>query len=995
MNIVDRIKISRKPNSIDEMPYHKVTEEVVEYAIKNGYSINPNSIGRFIIFKPYIEKFGDTEEVLNYEIEQAKNERKLSALFLHCKENCNRFAEIVSNDDELINIMIEGNYFHMMGEENIVKLVKEKPQLLDEIVEKYSDAEELFTDYIASLKDPREIVTVEESRRYEDAIIRTADPRKILQLLNAYPEEIKNERLKAYETKIAQIIESNIPQFLGYFNDFEQLFGEQLYSVNPNIKQETMNYLKKYNVMYSTKFPKFVLEDTEYGLQCILNDPQMMSNFPYACLKENINKYESEISQKIVKDKICFENIPYGLTANGKTQSDMIFWTIVRQNPELIDRDVVVETEIKDKIKDMEDDNIIEFLRSIDYPFDSAHAMQNAAVLIECLKNDYMTYSNTRHEFTQEEYQKIYAALKDRLTVEQIEHNTFLLENPYFLKELIRQGIEIDVTQVLKTQCYEDMYLELKAESIKRDIYIPKPPKFSDVIQFEGNSIFVEADDLESIRKGLEYIQQNNIQQDLTVVLRQGELDEFLISDNIEFFQELMKNNTNLNFKYNFGQQVFNLEKVLQDEEIMQQIVTDIKNKNLSPLEQAVAVYDISKTFKPYKNEGKEDGTAASRSLFEYMDNNYMVCAGYADLIVNLGHRLNAQYAEISLETIRKVDNSLEGHGRNYINIVDPKYEVDGFYVLEPTWEQSGKTMPTRFEEMKSTYKKFLMTTDEGREDDENEISLNENMHSGYDVWLTYENPEQLRNYLKDPLNQKHMIGVLKNLSPDLYKQIAISDLTDIKTCNYLINEFKQKVNKPVPKEKMLDAIIEVKKKIYVNLSEQDFEDMKMGYSITDPFATYEEGSYLPKSLYGKEYDEYLLRRYEDIKNQTIKEATNNNTCMIISTFLENLLKVQIKDEKAFAHECGSGFDMSYDIHDKGYIQNIISNKDKLEQLGFKISFMEEEKSLNLAFPEINKEDKESLTIEQITNKTLELRKRLYETLQRQALKEDDDEQQR
>ena len=993
MNIIDRMKISRKPNSIDEMPYHKITEEVVEYAIQHGYTINPDSIGKFIVFKPYMAKFGDTEEVLNYEIEQARNEQKLSALFLHCKENCNRFAEIVSNDDELIRIMIEGNYFHMMGENNIIKLVKEKPQLLDEIVKRYSDAEELFTDYIASLKDPQEILTVEESKRYEDAIIRTADPRKILQLLNAYPEEIKNERLKAYETKIAQTIESNIPQFLGYFNDFEKLFGEQLYLVNPNLKKETMNYLKKNNVMYSPKLPKFVQEDTEYGLQCILNDPQMMQNFPNACLKENINRYESEISQRIVKDKICFENIPYGLTVNGNMQSEMIFWTIVRQTPELIDRDVVVQTSIRDKIKDMEGENAIEFLRSIDYPFDSAHAIQNVAVLIECLKNDYMTYSNTRHEFTQEEYHKIYEAMKDRLTVEQIEHNSFLLENPYFLKELIRQGIEIDVTQVLKTQCYEDMYLDLKAESIKHDVYIPKPPKFSDVIQFEGNSVFVEADDLESIRKGLEYIKQNDIKQDLTIILRQGELDEFLISDNIEFFQELMKNNTNLNFKYNNGQQIFNLEKVLQDEETMQQIVTDIKDKNLSPLEQAVAVYDISKTFKPYKYEGKEDGTAASRSFFEYMNNNYMVCAGYADLIVNLGHRLNAQYAEISLGTIRKADNRLEGHGRNYINIVDPKYGIDGFYALEPTWEQSGRTMPTRFEEMKSTYKRFLMTTDEGRQDDENEISLNENVHSGYDVWLTYDNPEQLKDYLKDSLNQRHMMGVLKNLAPDLYKQVALRDLTDIRTCSYLINEFKQKVNNPVPKEKILDAIIEVKKKIYVNLSEQDFEDMKMGYSITDPFAIYDEGSSVQKSLYGKEYEDYLLRRYNDIKDQTMTEAGKNNSCMIVPMVVDNFLKMHIEDEKAFAKENPWGFSLAYDIQDDEYIQNVLANQEKIQNLGFEVSYTKETNSLNVAFPVIEEKDRETLTIEQIVNRTIELKHKFYETLERQ--KNDNEEQSR
>ena len=73
----------------------------------------------------------------------------------------------------------------------------------------------------------------------------------------------------------------------------------------------------------------------------------------------------------------------------------------------------------------------------------------------------------------------------------------------------------------------------------------------------------------------------------------------------------------------------------------MQSIVNDINSKGFSPLEKAVAIYDIVQSIKPYKHGPT---TGSSRYFYDYLNNNYMVCLGYADFMLNLGHMLGENY---------------------------------------------------------------------------------------------------------------------------------------------------------------------------------------------------------------------------------------------------------------------------------------------------------------------------------------------------------------
>ncbi|MBQ8659867.1 MAG: hypothetical protein IJ475_03430 [Bacilli bacterium] len=129
---------------------------------------------------------------------------------------------------------------------------------------------------------------------------------------------------------------------------------------------------------------------------------------------------------------------------------------------------------------------------------------------------------------------------------------------------------------------------------------------------------------------------------------------------------------------------------------------------NLSPLERYLYAYNVVKKYKKYKENADDKG--ASRELYELLDNEYMVCVGYSTLLGDLLDKLgiaNSEYSislDVGLDMIpdnvemlpdsitvgdKQVDVELEKahHARRIINLVDPKYGIDGIFVSDPTWD--------------------------------------------------------------------------------------------------------------------------------------------------------------------------------------------------------------------------------------------------------------------------------------------------------------------
>ena len=194
------------------------------------------------------------------------------------------------------------------------------------------------------------------------------------------------------------------------------------------------------------------------------------------------------------------------------------------------------------------------------------------------------------------------------------------------------------------------------------------------------------------------------------------------IFDSIEKLESI-----NPNFKYyvkvnNYDKQLFNQElfshdnisnKIEVNYELVDMSISDYLNHEkylyelikpavtLSPYEKFLYAYNITKHYKKYNEVDENDDKFNSRKLYKIIDNDeYMVCVGYAnmfqDLLTKLGinsttYSVGVDVGFDSLDALSEYSedaiSKYGGHSRVIVNLVDPKYGIDGIYQSDPTWD--------------------------------------------------------------------------------------------------------------------------------------------------------------------------------------------------------------------------------------------------------------------------------------------------------------------
>lgn len=174
------------------------------------------------------------------------------------------------------------------------------------------------------------------------------------------------------------------------------------------------------------------------------------------------------------------------------------------------------------------------------------------------------------------------------------------------------------------------------------------------------------------------------------------------------------------------------LNEYLEYEKLLYDMVEPAKN--LSPFEKMVYAYDITKKFKKYRMPKKDNKNVVnmsydeklkirslSRDLYKILDNDYIVCVGFVNLLHDLLSKLgidsisqsvdidlarhksikqlrdnNKNWKELSPQEKYKLisqqvsyipKDSFEGHRRLIVRIKDEKYGIDGIYISDPTWD--------------------------------------------------------------------------------------------------------------------------------------------------------------------------------------------------------------------------------------------------------------------------------------------------------------------
>lgn len=182
----------------------------------------------------------------------------------------------------------------------------------------------------------------------------------------------------------------------------------------------------------------------------------------------------------------------------------------------------------------------------------------------------------------------------------------------------------------------------------------------------------------------------NNVNKKMNITIRVNNREIFN-----KYFKDFELNkNIHLIIKNDFHD--YSYDEYQHEEEVLDDLVKDIKNADLTPLEKYIAVYNVVKNFKPYKEDIEDKENA--RLIHKFLYNDKMVCVGYSVLLTTLCRKvgINCKKLDVSVDTSYDDNNIQEAratewgyHARNLINIDDDKYDVHGIYVCDATWDNN------------------------------------------------------------------------------------------------------------------------------------------------------------------------------------------------------------------------------------------------------------------------------------------------------------------
>lgn len=109
-----------------------------------------------------------------------------------------------------------------------------------------------------------------------------------------------------------------------------------------------------------------------------------------------------------------------------------------------------------------------------------------------------------------------------------------------------------------------------------------------------------------------------------------------------------------------------------------------VKKLNLSPIERIMYIYDLSRN-RIYTKEDDYESPYKSRELTKVLSGDKIVCVGYAKIFNVLLKYAGINSRLVDLEP--RNSNKKVGHCRNVIHVVDKKYNIDGVYFFDPTWD--------------------------------------------------------------------------------------------------------------------------------------------------------------------------------------------------------------------------------------------------------------------------------------------------------------------
>ena len=213
----------------------------------------------------------------------------------------------------------------------------------------------------------------------------------------------------------------------------------------------------------------------------------------------------------------------------------------------------------------------------------------------------------------------------------------------------------------------------------ERDIFkklnINKKKIFEDIINCEYIELDFNNTDI------INYIDNNEYVRNKKIILK-GHYSIEEISRIKEDLKKYSKYSDIIYIEFDGNHGYTNIEEAYKTSKQIMEKANNIKSLNLSPMETIMYVYDIVRN-RVYTKEDDGESYTVSRDLTSVLNGDKIVCAGYSNIFKSLLSFLGIKCENTIF--IRKDGKS--AHARNVAYIKDDKYNIDGVYYFDTTWD--------------------------------------------------------------------------------------------------------------------------------------------------------------------------------------------------------------------------------------------------------------------------------------------------------------------
>ena len=858
MILLDRIRIKRNPGLIESIK--NPSDKLIKYAIRCGYIIGFPDLENFselCTHECFLEKFKKDPTFLD-------NLKKIGFSI-----DLKPIYKIVfgSNPTQLLNFY---NY-KIFNNIDYVSSIIDIEIIYMYIIENYRNDE-----------IPQEVFNNKNIINTEENIIQRSNIESIINFL---------EKAKTISNNIIRLLEKKILENpMDYFYNLNTIIG----LLEKNEKDFSKEFYTKYKEsiidkpIYTDNMPFYLKRDQEYIESFLIQNPKTDSIELYYYLSASAKE---KIISKIREEHIIFETIPkiYLLYED-------IYFEIIKNNNKV--SNIIEITKSHWSVEKLH--RLLEYTSYKYHEQTPKEFYEDTKYFMDELKKDFsiIRYAPSDLNLSLKEITEIFELYANQKDVK-INDSELLKTNPFVVINELKEGNinikDIDISKIKYKEIIDHELQKYESNDSKTD------SKFDNI----DNYLYIPANDIETIKKYVELKENNLLNYTIVFKTMYIHYNTSLISDNINYFKTI-KDKKNIYFSFD-GEKLLSLDQIIKDDEFLDYCVQNIKNSDMSPFEKYLAIYDIVKNFKKYNKRPDDRALQESRNLYMILNNNYMVCAGYARLLETLLKRIGIDATYLISPTYR---DDIQ-HAIVALKIKDEKYNLDGVYLSDPTDDNPqitsirevnhyhGVLFRLKDTPLKEDYKDAETVDTQHREQAiDKDTLLSAVMTVKKRIFKNLSHAEELEltlaTGLKTGKNKEQLEKELNDLKIGLYKSCLnkkISEVKTIKYSDYVAEILRYEISEHLAKYNDVDLW-------YTHL----FDDFTIGFRKKENY-TEEQSIYINDDNNINNYEsEYYTKKIVISPDSTINDVLNDLDFTLKELKQLGIIDAEVNENKNTLH---------------------------------------------------------------------------------------------